>query len=71
MADNVKEPEQGGGRALGVHIFFKAVVQSVLLFGENTWVVNPRMGRVLGFFQDQVERPLMGQIPERWSDGRW
>ena len=28
--------------------FFKDVVQSVLLFGAETWVVNPRMGRVLG-----------------------
>ena len=26
---------------------FKAVVQSVLIFGAETWVVNPRMDRVL------------------------
>ena len=38
--------------------FFKAIVQSVLLFCAETWVVTPRMGRVLGGFQDQVERQL-------------
>ena len=38
--------------------FFKAVVQSVLLFGAETWVVTPHMGRVLGGFQDQVARWL-------------
>ena len=40
------DSQQGGGRVSGV--FFKAVVQSVLLFGAKTWVVTPRMGRVLG-----------------------
>ena len=28
--------------------FLKAVIQLVLLFGLETWVVTPRMGRVLG-----------------------
>ena len=47
------------GARLWVHkFFFKAAVQSVLLFCAETWVVNPRMGRVLGSFQDQVARQL-------------
>ena len=29
-------------------LFFKAVVQSVLLLGAETWVVTPRMGWFLG-----------------------
>ena len=29
---------------------FKAVVQAVLIFGSETWVLNPRMGRALGSF---------------------
>ena len=33
---------------------FKSVVQSVLIFGEETWVVTPCMVRVLGCLQDQV-----------------
>ena len=28
--------------------FFKTVLQVVLLFGSETWVVTPLMGRVLG-----------------------
>ena len=35
--------------------FFKATVQSVLIFCAETWVVTPRMGWVLGGFQDQVK----------------
>ena len=33
---------------------FKTIVKSVLLFGAETWVVTPRMGWILGGFQDQV-----------------
>ena len=28
--------------------FFKAMVQLILIFGAETWVVIPRIGRVLG-----------------------
>ena len=52
-------------------IFFKDVVQSVLLFGADTWVFKPHMGRVLGGFQYQVARQLTGQLPRWRSDGRW
>ena len=31
--------------------FLKSFVQSVFLFGAETWVVAPCMGRVLGFFK--------------------
>ena len=51
--------------------FFKDVVQLVLLFGVETWVVTPCMGRVLGGFQDHVERRLMEQLPLRILEGRW
>ena len=40
---------------------FKAVVQLVLIFGRETWVVTPRMDQVLGGgFQDQVVQRLTG-----------
>ena len=35
--------------------FFKAVVHSVLIFGSETWVVTPHIGRAQGGFQDQVK----------------
>ena len=34
--------------------FFKAVVRSVLLFSEETWVITPQMGWSLVGFQYQV-----------------
>ena len=51
--------------------FFKAIVQLVLLFSSETWVVTPLMGRVQGGFQDQVEWQLMRWIPRRQADGKW
>ena len=51
--------------------FFKAVVQAVLIFGAETWVVTPRMGGFLGGFQDQVARNLTGRIQWQWVDGKW
>ena len=39
-----------GARPRVSGFFFKAVVQSVLLFSAETWVVTPHMGRVLGGF---------------------
>ena len=50
---------------------FKAVVQSVLLFGAETWVVSPRMGRLLGVFRYQVARQLTGRIPWRRLNINW
>ena len=31
--------------------FFKAVVQAVLIFGAQNWLVTPRMGKHLELFQ--------------------
>ena len=52
-------------------LFFKAVVQVVLLFVSETWVVTPCMGRDLGGFQDQVERRLTGWLLRRKPDRKW
>ena len=41
-----------GVRLQVYRFFFKAVAQSVLLFGAETWVVASHTGRVLGGFQD-------------------
>ena len=40
--------------------FFKDVVQSVLLFCAETWVVTTRMRRVLRGFHELVARQLTG-----------
>ena len=51
--------------------FFKAVIQVVPLFGAETWVVTPRMGKALGGFQTQVVRRLTEKLLQRTTDGTW
>ena len=51
--------------------FFKAVIQSVLLFGSDNWAVTPGMGKALGGVQTQVDRQLTGRLPRRTPDRRW
>ena len=38
------------------------MVQTVFIFGSETWVVTPRMGRALRRFQDQVSRLLTERL---------
>ena len=51
--------------------FFKAVVQTVLLFGEETWVLNPRIERALERFQHGAALRITGIQPWRRRDGQW
>ena len=51
--------------------FYKAVVQAVLLFGAETWVLDPRMERALDNFQHRVARRITGRHPRIWGDGIW
>ena len=52
-------------------IFLKAVLQAVLIFGLETWVVAPCMGKDLGGYQDQVVRYMTGRIPRQKPDRSW
>ena len=51
--------------------FFKAVVQEVLLFGAETWVLTPRIERALESFQHGAARRITGRHPRRRGDGHW
>ena len=51
--------------------FFKAVVQQVLLFGAETWVLTPRIERALDSFMYGAARRIMGRQPRRGWDGKW
>ena len=51
--------------------FFKAVVQQVLLFGAETWVVTPKMERALSGFLHGAARRLTGRQARREKDGDW
>ena len=50
---------------------FKAVVQQVLLFGAETWVVTPRMERALSSFMHGDARRITGRQPRRGWDRKW
>ena len=50
---------------------FKAMVQAVLIFVSDTWMVIPSMGKALGGFQDQVARRLTGRLPRKKIDRKW
>ena len=51
--------------------FFKAVVQQVLLFGSETWVVSPRMEQAPSSFIYGAARRITGRQPRRGWDGKW
>ena len=43
----------------------------MLLFGAETWVVIPNMGRVLGGLQYQLIKQLTGRLTWRGLDRSW
>ena len=51
--------------------FFKAVVQQVLLFGAETWVMTPKMEQALSAFLHGAARRLTRRQPRRGRDGEW
>ena len=51
--------------------FFKGVVQQVLLFGAETWVITPKMDWALRGFLHGAARRLTGRQARRWKDGEW
>ena len=52
-------------------MFFKAVVQVVLLFGSETWVMTPCMEWELGIFQRRGVQHITGRQPRRHTEGGW
>ena len=50
---------------------FKAVVQQVLLFRAETWVVTPEMEQALSGFLHGAARRLTGRQARREKDGDW
>ena len=51
--------------------FYTAVSQAVLLFGEEIWVLNPRMEKALDSFQFRVARRITGRQTRRKKYGSW
>jgi hypothetical protein len=53
-------------------MFYKAVIQTVLLYGSETWVLTPRMLSKLERFHQQIARRLTGRAPVYLRrEGQW
>ena len=51
--------------------FYIAVIQAVLLFESETWVLTARTEKALDSFQSRVSWKLTGRQPRRGKDGTW
>ena len=51
--------------------FYKVVVQTVLLYGSESWVISKRQLRVLESFHRRVARYLCRRHTRRREDGTW
>ena len=71
MGEAAGDPEWEGATKRVLGNFFKAVVQQVLLFGAETWVVSPMMERALSAFIHGAARRLTGRQPRNGRDGKW
>ena len=52
-------------------IFFKALIQAVLIFGAETWVMTPCIGQSLGGFHHRVAQQIRGSQPKWQVDNSW
>jgi hypothetical protein len=66
-------PTREGSTAGVLEMFYKAVVQSVLLFGSEPWVLRSKMLSKLKAFNKQIAKRLTGRAPvylrrdEQWE----
>ena len=82
VAGNLAKARKSWGRMQGVlrregatpqisRNVFKEVIQQVLLFGVETWVVTPKMERALSAFLHGAARRLTGREARRKKYGEW
>ena len=50
---------------------YLVVMQAVLLYGPDTWVLTPHMQRVLGGFHHRVARRMTRQQPQKVQGKGW
>jgi hypothetical protein len=51
--------------------FYKAIVQSVLLYGSKTWTVTPPLIATLEGFHHRMARRIANKLPIRHPDDTW
>ena len=52
-------------------IMYKEVVQSVLLYGSESWVVTGGMLKVLEVFHHRLSKRILGMTAHRTTGGEW
>ena len=70
LGTTAEDTKQVRGKQESVGELFKAVVQQVLLFGEETCVVTTRMERSLNSFMPGAARRITWRHPQRGWDGK-
>ena len=63
-----------GREGADAHIYgtlYRAVVQAVLIFRSETWMMSPLIGKALGGFHHRVIHQLTGRYPRHQVDGSW
>ena len=64
-------PGREGSEPKVLRAFYTAVTQAVLLFGEEMWVLTPRMEKALDSFHSRFVRKITGRQPRQRKDWRW
>ena len=49
----------------------KLVVQLVIIYRSETWVMTPRIGIILGILHHRVAHEIMGRRPQIVCNGLW
>ena len=65
----VLRAENASARVCGM--FYKATVQSVLLFGSETWALSPATLERLAGFHVKAARRMTGLLPKKTAGGSW
>ena len=62
---------KGKYKFLDVGFFYIMVMQSVLLYGSEKWVMSPRIGKMLGGFHHHMDSIFKLQQKKRRTYGTW
>ena len=60
---------QEGADAKTYGMFCVAVVQSVFIFGLDTWVLMPRILKALENLRNRAARRISGRVPRQKNNG--
>ena len=63
--------EKAGTTVQARAMIYKAVVQTVLLYGSKSWMITGAMMKVLEAFHHHIARRLPGKMYPRLSEERW